>query len=238
MERIRSLMILVGVLALSLLLVPVSEAGSNRFWLQLRGDDGSAITTGRCRVVTANLNTEPTIYSEFTLTTTKTNPPTTDSNGVCDWWMADTVTAVDVIAWVDSGPYFGARIRVENVTPGGVKLVNVPRQHGMKVAVFPFSTNLSLTDTAATIPVGALVIDAVVEKVVGTATGSGGVNVQLKLGTASGICSNIGHSSVGPANCNTTDIFVSTHQIVQYSTGAGHTISGYGYVFFLESLNY
>jgi hypothetical protein len=229
---------LVALLVIALLGAPWVEAAPNRFWLQLRGDDDSVITAGRCRILTATLNTEPTIYTDFTLSTAKLNPPTTDSNGVCDWWMPDTVTAVDVIAYVDSGAYFGSRIRIKNVTPTGTKLVRVPRQHGLKVAMFQFSTNLSATNTAVTIPVGALITEAIVEKTHATATGAGGVSVQLQGGGASAICSNIGHASVGPANCAPTDILVDSHRVAQYLTGAGHTVSGYVYLFFLESLNF
>ena len=219
----------------------LSEA-QNRFWLNLQGDDGSIITDGNCRVVNVGTLTDTTIFTDATLATSKTNPDPVDSLGICDWWLADATTSVDVILWVDSGPYFGAKIRVDGVTPTSQKRVVVPRQHGLKVAVFRImqtavGTPDAGTDTTIDIPTGSLLTEALLEVTTHVSTGSDDAGINIHTTTAQDICHHIAATAAGWNNCSLTDILFAAHRSVNYNT-SGHNVAGYGYIYFLEPGNF
>ncbi|KKL47644.1 hypothetical protein LCGC14_2333490 [marine sediment metagenome] len=212
-----------------------------RFWLNLVGTDGSTITTGQCRIITAGSNIDLTIFDGRDLGTSITNPISLDANGVCSWYLAAGTTAVDVIVWVESGAYQGAKIKVDNVTRTSNHRVVIDRQHGLKTAYIPFTHSVTPTTSAVTLPAGSLITETFVETV--THLSSSGLDVQTVGGTVGELCDNLvaasgGHStgSVGFVTCAPTDLIIATHRAIQYHTD-GHNVAGYLSIYYFEQGN-
>lgn len=238
MRSLRTLGTLALAGVLLLMAVPVSAQTERRFWLAAKGDNGTTITDGFCRVVNAGLNTQPTIYSDRTLATTATNPITLDAtSGECSWYLDGATTAVDVIMAVTAGAYKGARIRVDNVRRDNAKTVMVGRSQSEKVAMIalPAAAAGTITATSYTVPAGALIKDAVVE--VTTAVAASNLRVgSLDVGAYAGsirLCSSVSTAAVGFVNCAPSALLHAASNAISINND-NHAVSGYVYIFYKE----
>lgn len=238
--RIRGRIAALAALLALTLLVPPPEVGAQanpRYWLQVVGDDGTTVTTGYCRVLNAGLNTEPTIYSESTLTTTRAIPISIGATGECDWYQTRGLT-YDVIVYVTGGNYKGSVARVDAFT--GVARVVVGRSHGTKVLVTPFSGAASVaTQTASeTFPRGALIREVIVE----TKTAVAGSTMVVGVATHAidRLClTSVGATqTVGFTDCAPTQLMLhaSAGLALIYSK-QGHATAGYIHTYYRSSGN-
>lgn len=228
---------------------PDALAQQNRYFLQVTGDDGLAITAGRCRVLDAGTNTDSTIYSDSALATTTTNPITISSSGTalgqCGWYLSTSTTSVDVLIVVDSGAYKGARVRVDNLTRTGPRRIIVNRASGTKVLMVPMPASASLTATAdsRTLPQGALIVDVIGEVTTGVANshfmvGAGG-SIQNLCGGSVALGS-LPTSTVRFASCRegTTLLPVLNHVSSAIRlNNQNHATAGYLWIFYRETGN-
>ena len=230
---------------------------ATRFWLQGQGDNLEAITSGRCLVLTAGANTlAGSIFTTNALTTAATNPVAMSSTtGVCEWFSATATTPFDVILVVDSGPYKGTRIRVDNVTNTGQHLVKVRRSHGLKVLMIPYPSAASATATTdtRTLPAGALVsrvvlmtTTAVAGSSIALGQGANGAEANLCNGRAPDTREALSESStaaVGFSQCSSTPPGVPRQAFLAAANGAvritnqNHASAGFAFVFYHESGN-
>lgn len=189
---------LTGLLALLLVLAaaPIASAQTSfKFWTQVRDELGQPITTGvTCAVYNAGLDTRPTIYADASVATTKVNPVTGDSSGVCEWY-ATASTAVDLVVWTKRG-----RARHDNFTVFDHSVI-VDKQSTAKLVRIPFTNSAgALTNTGVTIPKGALVSDVFIEVV--TAVAAAHISIGLSPsegGDAGGFCGGYA-TKVGTSN--------------------------------------
>lgn len=214
--------------------VPAHAQGGPRHFLSVVGDNGEAVTGGRCRVHGVGLQTDLTIYANQTLATTKVNPTALSSTGQCDWYLAAATDAVDVVVYIDSGPYKGARVRVDNLTRGGQKKVTVTRASPSKTVTVPFTQNTSTQTTVFTLPAGALVTHAIAE--VRTNVAASTVTVGETGGTTTSICNAASAATAGFVSCAPTAFTVATTRTITYST-SNHAINGYIHVYYVEAGN-
>lgn len=222
---------LASLLALTFVLpLDVGAQANPRYWLQVRGDDGSVITSGYCRPLNEGLNTEPTIYTTSTLGTTKSIPITINStNGECEWYSTRGLT-YDVMVYVTAGNYKGAVIRLDAFTGVGVAIAG--RSHGTTHLVVPFSaTGSTSTQTASeTVNGGMLIQDVIVE----TKTAVAGSNFLVGLATYSNteFCNAVSTGSVGFVDCNPTRFMLhSSGALAIVFHNQNHASAGYIHVY-------
>lgn len=246
-RRFRWLLTPLLVLALMAGVLPFDDIGQaeaqqfQRFQLQIVGDDQpnpTPITSGRCRVLNAGLQTDATIYTTGSLATAATNPLTIDtSNGTCEWFAATTPTSYDVLIFVTDGPWKGAVVRVDNVTRTGRKNVTVSRSSSMKMLVLTIPVGATAaTVTGATIPKGSLVTHTILETTtaVASAVTLVGFDPAAAFGNLSQLCGAADGTMavVGFINCAPTALFLTAQGTLAYSTQA-HASAGYAYVYYL-----
>ena len=248
-----------GVAVLLFALTVAPGWAATRFWLQGQGDNLEAITSGRCLVLTAGANTlAGSIFTTNALTTAATNPVAmSTTTGVCEWFGATATTAFDVILVVDSGPYKGARVRVDNVTNTGQHMVKVGRQHGLKVLLIPYPAAAAATATTdtRTLPPGAVVdrvtlmtTTAVANSSIALGVGSNGSESNLCDGAAppSGQPGRFSYTgAVGFSQCGAalgevpllkTLVGDSTSQAIRIHN-QNHATAGFAFVWYFESGN-
>ena len=230
--------VLIGLVALLAVASQAEAQATRAFRVQAVGDDGTALTSGKCVVKDAGLQTDATIYADGQLASTTTNPVTLDtSSGDCVWYMPTTTTSVDVIIGITGGPYQGRIVRVDNVRRDSAKQVVVSRSTGILayLVTVPASASASSTDTGIVLPAGSMVTHATYQAV--TTSASAGIHVGFASGGHGGIasiCSAASGSSVGVVDCNPTKFLVSTQSNLAF-TNQGHTAGGYAVVYVLPS---
>ena len=253
-------MILPAVLLLTLALAPPALAQGGKFWLQAIGDNNEAIVNGRCIVLNAGLVTLPTVYTTASLATAASNPLTMDAtSGVCEWFASTTITAFDALGLVDSGPYKGNMVRVDNVTRTGQHTVRVSRFSSLKVLVIPFPSAASATATTdtRTLPAGATVERAVLWTTTAVPGSSLAVG-QGADGSEANICTGVapagsppvgavsGTSSVGFTLCPATLAAGGILPIRQFQTSASgavrihnqnHATAGFALIYYSPGVN-
>lgn len=178
MRRLLALM-LFGLLAVALIPALALAQGANYYWLQVRDELDNPITSGvTCHVLTiSTMNTAPTIYTNVTLATTATNPITGDGSGLCTWYGPTSTATYDVVVYHQRGI---ARLEAVSTTD---HLVRINKYTPWKQVRFPFSQNITETNTGLALPQGALVLDLLIETT--TAVANAQIHVGL-LSTESG----------------------------------------------------
>ena len=228
-------------LALPFGVTPALAQTSAPFRLQLvKSDDPNVPVTDTafCRVMTAGAQTEPTIYTTGTLATAATNPLTVNTTtGQVEFFMDGATTTVDAICWADTGTHAGTRKRVDAVSRAGAKRVVLDNSSPMKTAIFVNSITaggVAAVSSTATLPVGALIKDALVETVTAVASST------LYVGrspAASNICADVATSAVGFVNCAPTTLLnTAVLGVLAFSDG-GHASKTYTYVHYYETGN-
>lgn len=208
---------------------PVAAQSQNqRFWLQAQGDNDAVLTSGRCRILNAGLQTDATIYTDGTLGTAATNPLTLNTTtGQCEFYMSGSVTAVDVEVWITDGTYKGSLSRIYNFGRQSTKKVLFGRGHVMKSITVPMpaSASSATVSSGITLPVGALVTHAVVETT--TAGTSSTALVGFSPGAINAICSGASTAAIGVVDCNPTKFLVTSGNNTIAYTSQGHASAGY-----------
>lgn len=204
----------------------VAQSQSQRFWLQAQGDNGSSLTSGRCRILNAGLQTDATIYTDGTLGTAATNPLTLNTTtGQCEFYMSG--SAVDVEVWITDGTYKGSLARIYNFGRTSTKNVLFGRGHVMKSITVPMpaSASSATVSSGITLPVGAMVTHAVVETT--TAGTSSTALVGFSPGAINAICSGASTAAIGVVDCNPTKFLVTSGNNTIAYTPQGHASAGY-----------
>ena len=213
----------------------VAEAQA-RFQVQAVGDNGEALTSGRCRVLNAGLQTDATIYTAGDLGTAATNPLTLDTTlGTCSWFGVSGTDTYDVIMWTTSGPYQGKVVRVDAVTRQSIKRVPFSRAIGMLayVVAIPASANAATVSSGITLPAGTMLAYATLETV--TAGTSGAKTLIGFMPTGHGAINSICNGTadaVATVDCQLTPGIMNNSGVLAYST-QGHSNGGYGVIYVL-----
>ncbi len=231
MRTMRWIAALTALLALTL--VQPLAAGAQapvRYWLQVVGDDGTAITSGYCRPLNAGLNTEPTIYTSATLGTAKSIPITINAvSGECEWYQTRGRT-YDVLVYVTGGKYKGSVGRLLGFT--GVDRAVVSQSATLELVVpFPATASASYQTASETFSLGGLLIqDVIVETKTAVA---GSTFLVSYAGALDGrLCASVPTDVVGFADCNPTRLMLHAGSALAVTwNNQNHASAGYIHVF-------
>lgn len=201
MKRLSVLLLAVAALAAAVV-SPAPALAATAWSFQVVDEYGRAITSGAtCHVYNAGLTTTATIYSNAILTTTKTNPITVSSGGLCEWFGATTTTTYDVVVF-----HKRARARQDAMTAAQRRII-VNLQPSLKALRIPWVTTASgEINTGVTLPKGAMVIDVAIE----VTTAGAGQSLDVGLlssesgGDADGFCAKRAITATGFVRCGAT----------------------------------
>lgn len=235
--------LLMGVALLAALALPMAaqaQTSSQRFWVQAVDIERNPVTsTGTVlRVYNAGTNTDATIYTDGTLATAAANPVVCSGvTGDCSFYANSTPASYDVVLYVVQGPYKGVRVRIPGLTRQNTHIAVLSRpQAGTRVLVTSLTGGATQADVAtnATLPVGSLIREVILETQTAVATsvfnaGAPGIG-------AAGLCGGQSTAVVGFINCSAPNSLIATQAAITMNS-QGHASKVYLYTYYDESGN-